>query len=200
MPRLRETIPSSRQHFNNFQTITEVAHTLESLRRFCGRFEPAKSISRSNTGATSGSKSALQFCRPVVPGIDFPARRPYIRTTTGGQKLVRGRIQRDDRTVPFQLCRGNRQLNLDFIRHIDFIKRIDFIRREVKVRYLVQQSIFLLNYYFILYRSYRTMVRCERHQRRLTRDRHGPSLTLSLRPISSYPWQKVRLLLRGEFL
>lgn len=37
-----------------FQTFAEVAHTFESLRRFRGRFEPAKSIPRSNTGAASG--------------------------------------------------------------------------------------------------------------------------------------------------
>lgn len=109
----REIVPSSRQHSNKFQTLAEVAHPSESLRRFRGRFEPAKSIPGSNAGAASGGESALQFRRPVVPRIDFPPRRPHIRSTTGGQELVRGRIQRDDRTVPFQLRRGNRRLGLE---------------------------------------------------------------------------------------
>lgn len=90
-----------------FQTLAEVAYTFESLRRLCGRSEPAQPIPRSNTGAAFGGKGALQFRRAIVTGVDFPTRRYHIRSTTGGQELVRGRIQRDDRTVPLQLRRGN---------------------------------------------------------------------------------------------
>lgn len=49
-------------------------------------------------------------------------------------------------------------------------------------------------------RFYRTTVRCERHQRRPTRDRHEPSSTLSPRPISSCLWWKVRPPLRIKAL
>lgn len=90
-----------------FQTFAEVAHTFESLRRFRGRFESTKSIPGSNAGAASGGKGALQFCRAVVAGIDFPAWRHHICSTSGGQELVRRGVQRDDRTLPLQLCRGD---------------------------------------------------------------------------------------------
>lgn len=88
------------------QTLAEVAHTFESLRRLRGRSEPAKSIPRSNTGTAFGRAGSLQLRRAVIAGIDFPTRRHHICPTTGWQELVRRRIQCDDRAVSFQLCRG----------------------------------------------------------------------------------------------
>lgn len=66
--------------------------------------------------------------------------------------------------------------------------------REVKVGYVppTNTRVLFSSSNFARCRFYRTTVRCERHQRRLTRDRRGPSSTLSPRRISSCPWRKVR--------
>lgn len=69
----------------------------------------------------------------------------------------------------------------------------------MKVERPATKCVFFFTKFFTRYRSYRTTVRCERHRRRLTRDRRGPSSTLSPRPISSCPWRKVRPPLRVEF-
>lgn len=167
-----------------FQTLAEVAYTSESLRWLCGRSEPAQPIPRSNTGAAFGGKGALQFRRAIVTGVDFPTRRHYIRSTTGGQELVRGRIQCDDRTVSFQLCRGDH--SSEYLTYNKINAKSERIECLCEIRHNFANFCILF-----WYRFYRMMAPCERHRRKLTKDRHEPNSTSSLRLILNCLWWKV---------